>query len=57
MHSDRAPRELPDDAPDEVTAAIAEHALRFIPEAATLQTGIGGIPSQVVAQLAARARR
>jgi hypothetical protein len=55
VHSDRAPRELPDDAPDGVTAAIAEHALRFIPEAATLQTGIGGIPSQVVAQLAARA--
>ncbi len=54
VHSDRAPRELPDDAPDGVTAAIAGHALRFIPEAATLQTGIGGIPSQLVAQLAAR---
>ena len=54
VHSDRAPRELPDVAPNEVTAAIAEHALRFIPDAATLQTGIGGIPSQVVAQLAAR---
>ena len=52
--SDRAPLELPDEAANEVTAAIAEHALRFIPDAATLQTGIGGIPSQVVARLAAR---
>ena len=51
--SDRAPRELPDEAPDPVSTAIAEHAIRFIPEAATLQTGIGAIPSQVVAKLAA----
>jgi acyl-CoA hydrolase len=33
--------------------AIAEHAIRLIPDAATLQTGIGAIPSQVVAKLAA----
>jgi acyl-CoA hydrolase len=51
--SDRAPRELPDEAPDPVSIAIAEHAIRFVPEAATLQTGIGAIPSQVVAKLAA----
>jgi acyl-CoA hydrolase len=51
--SDRAPRELPDEAPDPVTDAIAEHAIRFIPAAATLQTGIGAIPSQVVAKLTA----
>jgi hypothetical protein len=52
VHSERAPRELPEAAPDAISAAIAEHALRFIPDAATLQTGIGGIPSQVVARLA-----
>jgi acyl-CoA hydrolase len=51
--SDRAPRELPEDAPDPVSDQIAQHALRFIPDGATLQTGIGGIPSQVVARLAA----
>jgi acyl-CoA hydrolase len=50
--SDRAPRELPDEPPDPVAIAIAGHAIRFIPEAATLQTGIGAIPSQVVARLA-----
>ncbi len=55
VHSDRAPRELPDEEPNEVAAAIAEHALRFIPEAATLQTGIGAIPSQVVTRLASGA--
>jgi len=51
--SDRAPRELPDPLPDPVVDAIAEHAIRLIPGAATLQTGIGAIPSQVVAKLAA----
>jgi len=53
--SDRAPRDLPEDAPDPVSDAIADHALRFIPDGATLQTGIGAIPSQVVAKLAAGA--
>jgi len=51
IESERAPRELPDEAPNEVSAAIAEHALRFIPNAATLQTGIGAIPNQIVARL------
>jgi hypothetical protein len=52
--SERAPRELPEGGGDGVAAAIAEHALRFIPEGATLQTGIGAIPGQVIARLAAR---
>jgi acyl-CoA hydrolase len=56
VQGDRAPRELPDDVPNEVSAAIAEHALRFVPEAATLQTGIGAIPSQIVARLASDVR-
>ncbi len=36
----------------EVEAAIASHVLPFVHEGATLQTGIGAIPSQVVAALA-----
>lgn len=55
VESDRAPRELPEDPPDPVSDRIAQHALRFIPDGATLQTGIGGIPGQVVARLAAGA--
>jgi acyl-CoA hydrolase len=51
--SDQSPRELPEDASDPVSDQIAQHALRFIPERATLQTGIGAIPSLVVAKLAA----
>ena len=51
--SDRAPRELPEETADPTSDQIAQHALRFIPEAATLQTGIGAIPSLVVAKLAA----
>lgn len=51
--SDRAPRELPEEASDPAVDAIAEHAIRLIPDAATLQTGIGAIPSRVVARLAA----
>ena len=53
IQSERAPRELPEDAPNDVSSAIADHALRFIPDAATLQTGIGSIPGQIVARLAA----
>lgn len=37
----------------EVEHAIAEHAMRFVSEGSTLQTGIGGVPSQVAAMLAA----
>jgi acyl-CoA hydrolase len=56
IESDRAPFELPEPAADPVADQIAQHALRFIPEGATLQTGIGAIPSQVVAKLAAGTR-
>jgi len=51
--SDRAPRELPEETPDPVSDQIAQHALRFIPPSATLQTGIGAIPSRVVTKLVA----
>jgi len=35
-----------------IEEAIAAHALRFIPDGATLQTGIGGIPNTIATALA-----
>lgn len=52
VESDAAPLALPDPAPTDADRAIADHARRFIPEGATLQTGIGSIPSTIVALLA-----
>jgi acyl-CoA hydrolase len=45
--------EIPDRAPSEIERAIATVASHFIPDGATLQTGIGGIPSAVAELLAA----
>ena len=42
----------PSPSPGEIDAAIAEHARRFIADGATLQTGIGTIPSAIVGRLA-----
>jgi len=50
--SDREPVTLPESEPDATERAIAEHAVRFVPEGATLQTGIGGIPNAVAGLLA-----
>ncbi|BBZ33535.1 acetyl-CoA hydrolase/transferase family protein [Mycolicibacterium confluentis] len=50
--SSEAPLALPDPAPSETDIAIARHAVEFIPSGATLQTGIGSIPSQIAALLA-----
>jgi acyl-CoA hydrolase len=52
VESDAAPFALPDPEPAETDAAIADNAARFIPDGATLQTGIGAIPSAIAAQLA-----
>lgn len=52
VESDRRPLDLADAAPTPVEAAIAEHAMRFMSDGCTLQTGIGGIPSQVAKLLA-----
>lgn len=52
VRSDAAPLALPDAAPTEVDEAIAKHARRFIQDGATLQTGIGSIPSAIVSRLA-----
>lgn len=52
IESEAAPLGLPDPPPTEADKAIAEHAARFIPNGATLQTGIGSIPSILVQLLA-----
>lgn len=53
VRSDAAPLALPDVDVSAVDEAIAGHASRFITDGATLQTGIGAIPSAIVARLAA----
>jgi acyl-CoA hydrolase len=53
VRSDAGPLALPEVAPSEIDEAIARHARRFITDGATLQTGIGSIPSAIVARLAA----
>ncbi len=52
VQSDGAPLALPEVPPSEVDEAIARHARRFITDGTTLQTGIGTIPSAIVARLA-----
>ena len=52
IESAAAPLGLPDPPPTDADRAIAEHAARFIPDGATLQTGIGSIPSTLVQILA-----
>ena len=52
IESDRRPVELEDPPPTATDRAIAEHVRTFVPEGATLQTGIGSIPSAVATLLA-----
>jgi acyl-CoA hydrolase len=52
VSSDAAPLALPDPEPGDVDRAIAENARAFIPSGATLQTGIGAIPSTIAGLLA-----
>jgi len=52
VESDADPFYLPDVTPAEVEIAIAGHAARFVADGATLQTGIGGIPSEIAERLA-----
>jgi acyl-CoA hydrolase len=52
VESDGAPLPLPDAEPDEADREIARHAAAFVPDGATLQTGIGTIPSAIAAELA-----
>jgi len=52
IESDKAPVESEDAPPTDVDRAIAQHVRAFVPEGATLQTGIGAVPSLVAALLA-----
>ncbi len=49
---DAVPLALPETEPSETDRAIAEHAARFIADGATLQTGIGSIPTAIASLLA-----
>lgn len=52
VETDRAPFELADAPPTEVEQAIATNAMPFFHDGCTVQTGIGGVPSQVAKLLA-----
>ena len=54
VRSTEAPLALPggEAPPTDVDKAIARHAVDYIPSGATLQTGIGSIPSQIATLLA-----
>lgn len=52
VESDGAPFALTDAPTDEVDETIARHALAYVQEGSTLQTGIGAIPNIVAAELA-----
>jgi acyl-CoA hydrolase len=53
VESDRDPFVIADAPATDADRAIAEHVRPLVPDGATLQTGIGGIPSTVVGLLAA----
>jgi acyl-CoA hydrolase len=52
VESDKAPFPLEDPPSSDADRAIAENARAFIPEGATLQTGIGAVPSRIAGLLA-----
>ncbi len=52
IEGDGSPLPLPDVEPTEADLEIAKHAAAFVPDGATLQTGIGTIPSAIAARLA-----
>ncbi|MCX6523471.1 MAG: 4-hydroxybutyrate CoA-transferase [Actinobacteria bacterium] len=51
FESQAAPVDLAEPPSDEIDLAIATHAGRYIEDGATLQTGIGAIPSLIASQL------
>ncbi|MBS1836409.1 MAG: 4-hydroxybutyrate CoA-transferase [Actinobacteria bacterium] len=52
IESDRSPVDLAEVPGTDVDRAIAEIALRFIPDEATIQTGIGAVPALIATELA-----
>jgi acyl-CoA hydrolase len=52
VESAREPFTIEDPSPTDAERAIAEHVRAFVPDGATVQTGIGAVPSTVAALLA-----
>ena len=52
VEADGIPFALAEPPPDDIDTAIARHALRYVTNGATLQTGIGSIPNMVASELA-----
>lgn len=52
VEADGEPYALEEPVPTEQDAAIAAHALRFVTDGSTLQTGIGAVPNMVATKLA-----
>jgi len=52
VETDRHPLDLPDTPPTDVEKEIARLAMQFMHDGCTVQTGIGGIPSQVAKLMA-----
>jgi acyl-CoA hydrolase len=52
IESEATPVALPEPDPGPIDEAIAGHVRAFIPDGATLQTGIGAVPSAIVGRLA-----
>jgi acyl-CoA hydrolase len=52
IESEKEPVVIDDAPPSDIDRAIAEHVRAFVPDGATLQTGIGAVPSVVASLLA-----
>jgi len=52
LESDREPITIDDPTPSDADRAMAAHVQTFVPDGATLQTGIGAVPSMVATLLA-----
>jgi acyl-CoA hydrolase len=52
IEGDKSPVETADPPPTDVDRAIADHVRAYVPDGATLQTGIGSVPSTVASLLA-----
>jgi acyl-CoA hydrolase len=52
VYTDERPNVIPNEMGSEADALMAGHAARFIPDEATLQTGIGAVPNMVAHALA-----
>jgi acetyl-CoA hydrolase len=54
IETSRAPVELPYGAPTEIDSRIAQHAAPWVPDGATVECGIGGLPNAILGALAGR---